>query len=62
MLKDKASCRLKMTKEEIERAEISGVDLSKKRAGSDEDGDDGDDEDEYEERLREARVLGAPWL
>ena len=57
-LKDKTSCRVKMTQEEIERAEISGVDL-KKTTGSD---DEADSVEEDEERLREARVWGAPWL
>lgn len=62
-LEDKMGCRVKMTREEMERAEMSGVDLIlKKRVGSDEDNDDGDGEDEDEERVREARVLGAPWL
>lgn len=61
MLEDKASCRVKMTKEEIERAEMSGVDIMSrnKLAGSEE---EDNDEDEYEERVREARVLGAPFL
>ena len=60
MLEDKASCRVKMTKEEIERAEMSGVGImsTRKTAGSDDEGE----EDEYEERLMEARVLGAPFL
>ena len=58
LLKDKTSCRVKMTQEEIERAEISGVDL-KKTSESD---DEGDSIEEDEERLREARVWGAPWL
>ena len=62
LLEDKTSFKVKMTKEEMERAELSGVDLHKriKRDGDEEALDD--DEDEYEERLREARVLGAPWL
>jgi flavin-dependent dehydrogenase len=62
-LEDKMGCRVKITRDEMERAEMSGVDMIlKKRVGSDEDNDDGDGEDEYEERVREARVLGAPWL
>ena len=61
MLEDKASCRVEMKNEEIERAKISGVDLvgQRKVASSDE---EDNDEDEDEERLGEARVLGAPFL
>ena len=61
ILEDKASCRVKMTKAEIERAEMSGVDLMSRSKLAGSDGED-NDEDEYEERVREARVLGAPFL
>ena len=63
MCLDEVGCSVKMGKGERERAEMT-VELEgqrTKRSGSDEDGHE-TSEDEEEERVREARVLGAPWL
>jgi hypothetical protein len=64
MLEDTARCRVKMTKWEMERARIAGdVYNTGDRAGEEMGaGVDGDGDEEDEERLREARVMGAPWL